>query len=66
MEREGSAGMGREICRGEGVVLLGHHRQWVWDHFQPCALAVHQGGGGLPCPWAQVGGLFLGIVRSGR
>ena len=34
---------------GEGVVLLGHRRQWVWDHFQPCALAIHQGGGLPQC-----------------
>ena len=29
---------------GEGVVLLGHHHSWVWDHCQPCALAIHQWG----------------------
>ena len=25
-------------------MLLGHCRRWLWDHFQPCALAIHQGG----------------------
>ena len=59
----GGLGGGVGTDGGEGVVLLGHCCPWVWDHSQPCALAVHWG---LPCPWAQVGDLFLGIVRSGH
>ena len=38
----GGGGVGTD--GGEGVVLLGHHRPWVQDHCQPCALAVHWGG----------------------
>ena len=41
----GGGGGGVRTDGGEGVVLLGHHRQWVQDHCQPYALAIYQGGG---------------------
>ena len=63
---EWGGGGGVRTHGGEGVVLLGHHCQWVWDHCQPCALAIHQGGGGVALGGCLTCGQWLSLMGVGH